>query len=226
MNSQNELLAPSDGPALANPEPELKRLGRRAEEFHAACLGAFRDHASAVFLCGAVLNRAKEICPHGAFGPWQKQHTPSISSGSAHNYMDFAKAVLAKFPTVGNLRPLKLLGRGEVASVHLDEGDQAAIAKAIHGVADGKTLTELYRELGVIREKKPFGGPSVHRKLTAEERLATATALANQLVGQVRAACGQFRAATELLPLANPSERAAMRRDLIDLGKACDQLKD
>lgn len=130
---------------------ELKgRIADYDREFHSA----FQRQMGYAFLAGVALLRAKEIIPHGRFLEWREAEL-EVKRSSAERYMKFAEA-LGKFPTVGNLREVKLISEGEP----LTPEQQQRVADAVHKIADGKTLTEMYRDLGVIRQpQKPKHHP-------------------------------------------------------------------
>jgi hypothetical protein len=133
---------------------ELDQLKARIVEYDREFHSAFQRQMGFAFLAGAALLRAKEIVPHGQFMAWREAEL-SVERSSAERYMKFADAV-GKFPTVGNLKEVKLLGEGEP----LTAAQQKKITEAVHELADGKTLTEMYRDLGVIRQpEKPKHHP-------------------------------------------------------------------
>ena len=60
----------------------------------------------------------------------------------------------------------------QISSGKLKKQDKAVILKAVHEVADGKTLTGMYRDLGLVREKKAAVHHSIKaKKLSPEEEL-------------------------------------------------------
>ncbi|NOS70084.1 MAG: hypothetical protein HOP33_09150 [Verrucomicrobia bacterium] len=148
----------------------------RIKVYDAAFHNAFSQQMGYAYLAGCELNAIKEALPHGEFMKWKAKFLPAIPHRSATQYMTFQTklASVANLPTVGECR---LLGNGE-----LPEKEKEKILKAVHQAADGKTLTQLYRDLGVIREKKhPVHTPrktvSPEDQVDAEEK--TAVELAN-----------------------------------------------
>ncbi len=133
---------------------ELDQLKVAIVDYDREVRSAFGRQMSYAFLAGAALLRAKEIIPHGKFMDWRDAEL-QLSDNSAARYMKFADAML-KFPTVGNLKEVRLLNRGDELSAE----QQEKVAKVVHKMADGKTLTEMYRDLGVIRQpQKPKHHP-------------------------------------------------------------------
>lgn len=144
---------------------EQATLVEQIKSYHEAFEKSFSDQMGYAFLAGYALNAAKESLPHGKFTDWRAANLPEIPERSAQRYMKFADQIrhtVADLPTVGKL---KLLGNGD-----LNEKDKEKVLEAVHEIADGKTLTQLYRDLGVIREKK---APKHHprKPLSPEDHL-------------------------------------------------------
>lgn len=156
---------------------EQAALVDQIKSYHAAFEKSFGDQMGYAFLAGASLNTAKESLPHGKFTTWREANLPEIPERSAQRYMKFADQIrhsVADLPSPGKL---KLLGNGDLA-----EKDKEKVLAAVHEIADGKTLTQLYRDLGVIREKKaPEHHPAKPR--TPEEKLADRKQAARDLIG-------------------------------------------
>lgn len=144
----------------------------RIKVYDAAFHNAFSQQMGYAYLAGCELNAIKEALPHGEFMKWKAKFLPAIPHRSATRYMEFQTKLattVANLPTVGECR---LLGNGE-----LPEKEKEKILKAVHQAADGKTLTQLYRDLGVIREKKhPVHTPrktvSPEEQVDAEDKSA------------------------------------------------------
>lgn len=168
---------------------ELDQLKTRISDYDREFHSAFTRQMGFAFLAGAALNRAKEIIPHGKFMEWSETEL-SVKRSSVARYMKFAEAI-GKLPTVGNLKEVKLLGEGEL----LTPAQQKKITEAVHSLADGKTLTEMYRDLGIIRQpEKPKHHPA--KPLTAAEELAEHKAHAKDLlsacIGPMRVLVGDL----------------------------------
>jgi hypothetical protein len=146
----------------------------RINDYHRNCLSSFNTQISYAFLAGVELLALKEDCRHGDFVTIREKHLPDVPYSSATRYMKFADLIGQKTHTVGFLKPerLRLLTNGE-----LSDEQKAKILEAVYDLADGKTLTELYRDLGVIRPPKKPGGnkpKAEQRRMTSEERDAEA----------------------------------------------------
>jgi hypothetical protein len=81
--------------------------------------------------------------------------------------MLFAEAIQEKLEDISSLH----LDRLQLTNGELPEKQRNAVLKAVHEVTAGSTLTELYRELGII---KPPGKPAYHppNELSPEEQAA------------------------------------------------------
>lgn len=121
----------------------------RIKQYEAACRNSFSAQMGYAFLTGFELNAAKEELPHGKFAAWREANLPELPERSAQRYMKFAEQIRHS-GGIADSGKLKLLGNGD-----LNEKDKEKVLEAVHEIADGKTLTQLYRDLGVIREKKP-----------------------------------------------------------------------
>jgi hypothetical protein len=143
---------------------------QRIRTYHDGCVRAFGQQMGFAFLAGLELNRVKDEIAHGQFMAWVEKHLPEIPHRTATRYMGFADALTPKLATVANL---------DTARLQLTNGDlpteaKAEVLQAVHDVADGKTLTQLYRDLGVIRDKKDpnEGEKEKPKNLSPEEQLA------------------------------------------------------
>jgi hypothetical protein len=154
---------------------ELQQRVDRIKLLHAGTLRAFRDQMAYAFLAGVELLALKESTAHGDFGKLRKQYLGDIPERSQQRYMGFAEALKSKSATVADLAKQPLL----LTNGQIEEQQAQKVSKAVHDFADGKTLTELYRDLGVIREpKKPGDVEHKQKKLSMAERHAQEVALA------------------------------------------------
>jgi len=136
---------------LPGPDPgELDQLKERIVELDAFCRQSFGKHMVYAFLCGVALNRAKQIAPHGNFTRWHQAELPQLSGATLHRYMIFAGGLLARFPALQKLKAAPLLERGDLAGTESQQ-----LLEAVHEAADGKTISDFYRDLGVIRPPQP-----------------------------------------------------------------------
>ncbi len=127
------------------------------KSYHEGVKRAFDHQAQYAFMTGLKLLALKASVPHGnspgsdGFIAIRKKFLPELSNGTTGRYMDFAKRCQEKFPTVGNINPQVL----QLTNGDLPEEQKKQVLKAVHEIADGKTWTQLYRELGKVREPKP-----------------------------------------------------------------------
>ena len=182
----------------------------RIKEYHAGTLRAFGDQMGFAYLAGRELLAAKEELPHGQFMKWREAHLPELSNGTTANYMKFADGLNSKFTTVGNFKSSPL----QLTNGTLTEEQNQQVREAVKKVADGKTLTELYRDLGVIKEKeKPKHTPPA--KLTAEEALEAEKNQARQIAEILKGNAKHFRLGNTNKLLTN-KERSDLLSELVE----------
>lgn len=117
----------------------------------------------------------------------------------ATRYMTYAEETLSADPAVGKLDIVSnlLLGESvEAALPALDEREEKILAKAIHKATDGKSITEICRGAGVIREvEKPKHHP--RKPVSPAEELDAQKAHSLDLANAVRGPIRVFLAALE-----------------------------
>jgi len=154
---------------VANPDylaPEQALHVDRAKTFESGFQASSRQGVVYAFLAGLELNWLKSNLKHGEWLKFKEAHLPQIPARSATRYMAFADQIghtVADLPTMGNL---KLLSDWKLAPE-----DEQKIVSAFHDNAGGKTLTELYRDTGVIRDKKPHEHHPI-KPQTPDEKIA------------------------------------------------------
>ena len=117
----------------------------RAEKInrlHLVAEGCHRISVQAALAAGLELIKAKEECPHGAWILWLKQNC-RFHRKSADRYMAIANVVL------------RLAEHQEYLT-----GDTIPV-DAIECAAeelDGKTISQLYKSMGVVKSTKDWGG--------------------------------------------------------------------
>lgn len=157
----------------------------RIKAYHAGFEKSFGDQMGYAFLAGAELNHIKETLPHGKFMDWREAHLPEIPHRTATQYMTFQVklATHCQFPPVGKAN---ILG-----NANLNDKDREKVLAAVHEIADGKTLTQLYRDLGVIREKK---APQHHprKEKSPEDKIADRKQAARDLMNTCCAPLATF----------------------------------
>lgn len=172
---------------------EHARLVDDVKGFHAGCLTSAKAEMVYRFLTGCRLIKLKEITVHGDWENFRKEHFPEIPSQTASLYSRTAKAVLElKSPTVGDLKVEQL----QIENGRLPEKQEAKVLEVLREVYDGKSQTEFYRSVGLIREKKlPKHTPA--RALTADEKLTAEReaedALYNTATGALMELCAEER---------------------------------
>jgi hypothetical protein len=154
-----------------------KRI-ERIKTFHQGTLNAFRDQMGYAFLAGVELQALKASAAHGAFAKLRAKELPELPERTAQQYMKFADALKSKSATVADLASQPRL----LTDSKLAEEDAKTVCKAVHDAADGKSLTEMYRDLGVIRQPKKQGDVAhvKPKKLGLAEQHAQAVDLAKK----------------------------------------------
>lgn len=147
---------------------ELTRLKGVIKQYDDGFHRAYRSQMGYAFLAGVALNRAKDILPHGEFLPWVEAEV-GVARMSASRYRKFADALIAEHPAVGKCNPCYILTSGEIPAAELTPEETEKVCAAVHKIANGKTLTEMYRDLGVIRQpEKPKHHPRKETTIAQE----------------------------------------------------------
>lgn len=146
---------------------EQAALVDEIKAYNAGFSQTFEHQAQYAFMSGLKLLALKATVPHGnangeGFMAIREQHLPEISRSAATRFMDFCKLCQEKLPTVGNFTPERL----RLTNGDLPEKEKEAVLKAVHDATEGKTWTQLYRDLGKIRAaEKPGSYPRKPRDL-------------------------------------------------------------
>jgi hypothetical protein len=215
---------------------ELALLKERIVEYDRGFHSAFQTQMGFAFLTGLALLRAKDILPHGQFMDWSKEQLPSIEHRSATRYMKFADTLVEKYPQVGKLATVANLRSGELEpgpTIDLKADEVQVVLTAVHDVADGKTLTDMYRDLGVIRQ--PQKQKHHPKKITPEEEEESKNLMALERVtaitGDMRQLLHEWEAyekeGGELPAISRVPFKARQEFDSvrIDLGKVLTKIK-
>jgi hypothetical protein len=124
----------------------------RIAAYDAGTRRAFQHQMAFVYLAGAELLAVKEELPHGQFMKWCEQHLAqrSISYPTANRYMHVAEALQTKFLAAKKIElpQLTLTSSGG----DIPESALSIISEAVREVIDGKSLNDLYRELGHVKQ--------------------------------------------------------------------------
>jgi len=195
---------------LTNSKEELRHLGDMARKCHQRLMDTGRDHLVYTVIWGLVMNKAKEILPHGDFGHWLAHEVPEFSNGATHRYMALAADIQTKFPIVGNL---KFLQSGETTTLELKDSEVKQIEQAAHEYAGQRNITAMYRDLGLVRPPKRAGGTRRDQPQNAKATAESRTKAVDELLSTIRA---YIRIATECKDL----DRASVR-EVADTLDAC-----
>ncbi len=122
---------------------------------------------------GAELIQAKEACGHGQFMKWVNKHLPSIGHQCANRYMSLAEGLQAKIKTLPNyasVRNLNLLDLPDPRD--LKSVEHSKVARAVQKISDGKTVTQLYLDLGIVKPRKTKSSVGTEKVRQATAALA------------------------------------------------------
>lgn len=157
-----ELVAPVSAPAQLSDQDAADQI----IALHTNSGRAAYQQIGYAFLTGQALNRRKELLPFGQWVKWCQRHLEprGLKERTARNYMAFAEALqprLLQAPAASGI--VLQLTNGE----SLGAEQIATFSEAIREVANGQSLTDLYRDYGIVKDKqeKKFSPP----KITPEE---------------------------------------------------------
>lgn len=163
---------------LAAPNPKETSLALRqhmanALAFHQLSKNCAQYAVLYAARAGAELVRAKEACGHGQFEKWVNKNLPTIGARTARRYMALAEGLQTRLKesnrtSVSVLNLLDLPDPRDLKAV-----EHSKVAQAVQKISDGKTVTQLYLDLGIVKPRKSKGAEG-------EEKIRKAKA---QLVG-------------------------------------------
>lgn len=144
-------------PATAHDEKQLEAHKKNIRVFADGVTRSGAQLYGYAFLAGREMNLAAQKLPHGNLLPWIQENFPDLSNGTVGRWRTFATDVEAKFPTVGNLKPMLLLGTGK-AKKTFSKKEQEEILKVVPEMMDGKGMVEFMRDAKLLREPQEDGG--------------------------------------------------------------------
>lgn len=193
--------------------PDQQKQVVRISAYHSGFVAGFKQQMGYAYLAGRELVSLKESLPHGDFQEACSAYLPGVTERTAQRYMKLhARLELnvagGKNDTVSHL---KLLPNGELS----EEAEKAVLA-AVYEAADGKTMTDLYRDTDLIREKKaPKHTPP--KELTPEETIAARREQANAILN---ICAGQMEFIAEAESMHDPDADAETRKRFKNAYKA------
>lgn len=126
----------------------------RIKDYHGQFRASAEQAALAVMLCGFELTILKGTTPHGQFGGLRDRYFPEISERTTRYYMALVHVAESKSATVADLIDSAL----RTPHSPLPAPAQKQLTDTFREVADSKTVTQLYREAGLIKTPPPPGG--------------------------------------------------------------------
>lgn len=146
---------------------------KRIATYHAGVLKATAEQFVYITLCGVELIAAKAEIEHGQFMKWVEDSFTDLTGFShrtATKYMAFVERIHDKLASLGEIAS----GRLQLTNGELPAKEKKELLEAVREYADGKTITDLYREMDVIPKPKPkeYHPPTLtdEEKLAAEEK--------------------------------------------------------
>lgn len=105
---------------------------------------------TAAVMIGATMQKMKNELPHGSFRRWQEKYLKPIPQRTRTRYMgmvsSLGKLQPNKWATVAHLLPSKCQ--------EVTEREIKTVSNQVHSVLDGKHLSELYREYGLVKPRQ------------------------------------------------------------------------
>lgn len=157
-NSQNLVIQGSD---------ELRQVVANVVLFHHMANNSASQAVLFAAKCGAELNRAKEICGHGQFGKWIAKNIPEISNRTMQRYMILADTLekkISKYDTMTNLQSIDLKALPDPRDIK--SFSKCGVSEMVQKVTDGKSLSRLYEEFGIIKPRR------MKKSLEEDEKIA------------------------------------------------------
>jgi hypothetical protein len=140
----------------------------RAVKWHEHALQGFKTMVQGAYLTGIELRALKSSLAHGQFMLAREQYFSSIPERTCQRYMAFVELLNSKSATLADLTTnTKMLTEG------VQEQHREVLLKTIHDETDGKTMTQLCRDMEVLRDPKDpnDGEKKKPEQLTPEEQL-------------------------------------------------------
>lgn len=187
-----------------------KSLFDQVHQLHDANVQAAKNAVENAVHIGVLLHQIKEEVGHGQFGDSMKTNAPEITDRSCRNYMRLAEERLieetarqllpapgenppnGKSETVSDLValpenaiPMDAWERAQkqVAEMNWSQIPAEMLPRLVRNISN-KSLTDMYRDYGIVRAKEPtvYHPP---RKLTPDERVAAEDQQAAALLDNV-----------------------------------------
>ena len=138
----------SDLPVKNYDTEEARRCAQWALGHHEGVYLAASASVMRAIAVGVQLLRGKGILEHGDFMRWYKKYLSCISERTCRKYMDLVNAITSKSASGAVLEKLN------VAPQQLTEDYCRRMVPHVMKIIEGKTITELYQELGIVKQRK------------------------------------------------------------------------
>ena len=132
-------------------------LATQALQYHLVAKNSAGVAVMAAAYCGTILKRAKEMLPHGEFGKWAEQYLPLISAPTRSRYLALAEHLNAQIYHRDNfeLSDIARISLPDPRDIHTTENNKLSLA--LQDIIDGRSLTDLYKDFGIIKGRVTKG---------------------------------------------------------------------
>lgn len=133
-------------------------LAKKAVGFQELADGFGRASVLCAICTGIILVQAKEQLPHGQFEKWVEAKVRGISKRTAQRYLSLAQAFRDQV-SPGVYKSLERLANEDPEKL-----TPTYIARAVgrlESITDGRTLTDLFRDFGILPAKQGGGAPAL-----------------------------------------------------------------
>lgn len=163
-------------PAIPDQDKRLAEVLR----LHQIVLTSAAQMAVAAAKAGLEFKALKKDVGHGAWEEYFAQHFDGqgITLRTAQNYMRLADGLKSK--ALKNATGVSFLKLLDTAPSELSKDNQEKLTKAVAKMTDGASLTDLYKEMGIVKKAQGSGakGGNTHDDKTPPKEMQTAEVVA------------------------------------------------
>jgi hypothetical protein len=147
---------------------EARRIAAWALGHHQGAREAAETSVLRAIACGVQLTKGKLLLEYGDFGRWWRKYLAPMGHSTAGRYMALVDAIRASVGMCGGEVPA-ILNPFDVAPQKLTAEYGRTILPRIRNIIEGKTLSQLYQEFGIIKARKHVDDEALARLRRAEE---------------------------------------------------------
>jgi hypothetical protein len=192
---------------LTRDSEEARKIAMWAIGHHGLTRAGATLTVVAAIACGIQLKKAKELLPHGEYEKWWKKYMQCISRRTVHRYLSlviFLEHVAGgKCATVAHLL--------DVPPEKMTTEYAKQVAPHVAKVVEGKSLTQLYQDFGIIKARaSKFDEARERDRRVAEASFGAPEDrqmyLALELFGEVREKLTMWETVIDAMPDAKRDE--------------------